>query len=126
MEIGGWDGSGEGERGDLSQRMHAGIGAAGALGKDALAHGAMDGIDQQTLDGGEAGLDLPAVKRCAVVRERELPVSHLLFCTVSRGSEFAFSGIRCRIVMTAQEDAARRSLATELPTGSERSDPSEN
>ena len=76
VQVGGGDGSGEREAGDLSESVDTGVGAAGALGKDTLAGGAVDGVGEQALDGGEVGLDLPSPVRGAIVGERELPVRH--------------------------------------------------
>ena len=76
MQVGGGDGGGKREAGDLGEGVDAGVGAAGALGKDALADGAVDGVGEQALDGGEVGLDLPSAEGGAVVGESELPVRH--------------------------------------------------
>ena len=56
--------------------VDAGVGAAGALGEDGFAGDAMDGVGERALDGGEVGLDLPAVVGGSVVGEDELPVRH--------------------------------------------------
>ena len=66
----------QGKAGNLTESVDAGIGAAGALGQDALAYGAMNGIGEQTLDGGQIGLNLPAMVRGSIVCEGELPVRH--------------------------------------------------
>ena len=76
VQVGGGDGRGEGEGGDLAESVDAGVGAARALRKDALADGAVDGVGEHTLDGGQAGLNLPSAEGGAVVGEGELPVSH--------------------------------------------------
>ena len=57
----GWGNRGEG--GDLREGVDAGVGAAGALGEDGFAGEVEDGFGERSLDGGEAGLYLPAVKR---------------------------------------------------------------
>jgi len=45
----------------------------------------VNGVSEGALDGGEIGLDLPAVVGCSVVGKNELPVGHGLIWTVSRG-----------------------------------------
>src|SRR6185437_549504 len=82
METVGGDGRGDGDTGNLGERVHAGIRATGALGQNALARDAMDGVSQRALYGSEAGLNLPAVIRRAVVREREFEVRHVPGCKV--------------------------------------------
>jgi hypothetical protein len=77
VEVGGGDGRGEGEAGDLGEGVDTGVGAAGALREDAFAGGAVDGVGECALDGGECGLDLPAAVGCAVVGEDELEVGHV-------------------------------------------------
>jgi len=84
LEIGCGNRRGERERGDLSERVYAGVGAARALRKYSLAYSAVDGVGEEPLHGGQAGLDLPSVEGRAIVGECELPVSHALLCTVSR------------------------------------------
>jgi hypothetical protein len=86
MEIGGGDRRGQGEGGDLGKGMDTGVGAAGALGEDALAGGVVDGLGEHALNGGQVGLHLPSVVGRSVVGEGELPVSHAVLWTVSRGS----------------------------------------
>ncbi len=61
MEVGGGDGYAEGEGGDLSEGVDAGIGAAGALRKDGVSGDVVDCPRESALDGGEVGLDLPTV-----------------------------------------------------------------
>ena len=61
----------EGEGGDLGEGVDAGVGAAGALREDGLAGDVVDGLGESALDGGKAGLDLPAVEGRAVVGEDE-------------------------------------------------------
>jgi hypothetical protein len=56
--------------------VDAGIGAAGALREDGFAGDVADGAGEGALDGGEVGLDLPAVVGGAVVGEDDLPVRH--------------------------------------------------
>jgi len=76
VKIGGRDRNSEGEGGDLSEGVDAGIGAAGALREDSLAGDAMDCACEGSLNGGEIGLDLPSVVGSSVVGEGELPVWH--------------------------------------------------
>ena len=84
VEIGGGDGDGEGEGGYLGEGVDAGVGASGALGEDGFAGDATDGLGKCALNGGESGLDLPAVVGSSVVGQSDLPVSHALLWTVSR------------------------------------------
>ena len=76
MEIGGGDGYGEGEGGDLCEGVDAGVGASRALGKNGFSSDAMDGFCEGALDSGEIGLDLPTVEWGSVVGEDELPMRH--------------------------------------------------
>ena len=73
LEVFGRDGCLQGKAGHLRQGMHAGVGAAGALGKRRFARDAAEGGLQFSLDGGLAGLNLPAAVIGAVVGEGELP-----------------------------------------------------
>jgi len=84
MKICGGNGDGERKGGDLSERVNAGVGAAGALGENGFAGDAMDGLDECALNGGKRGLGLPAVVGGSVVGEDCLPVRHGLLWTVSR------------------------------------------
>ncbi len=61
----------EGEGGDLGEGVDAGVGAAGALGEDGFSGDVVDGVGEGALDGGEIGLDLPAVEGGSVVGEDE-------------------------------------------------------
>jgi hypothetical protein len=85
MEVGGGDGDGEREGGDLGKGVDAGVGAAGALREDGLSGDALDGFGEGSLHGGEIGLDLPAVVGGSVVGESGFPVRHGDVRTVSRG-----------------------------------------
>ena len=76
QQIGGRDGGFEFEGGDLAERVHAGVGAAGALGENRLAGEVTEGCRERRLDGGQGGLDLPAVEGGAVVGEDEFPEGH--------------------------------------------------
>ena len=93
--------------------MDAGVGTAGALGQDAFADGAVDGVGEESLDGGQAGLDLPAVVRGAVVGEDELPVSHAVICTVSRVE----SPDACCLLVVKEELYAYRGWVSGLERG---------
>ena len=103
VEVGCGDGCSEGEGGDLGEGVDAGVGAAGALGEDAFAGDAVDGVGERALDGGQAGLDLPAVEGGAVVGEGELPVRHAyaLDGNTSRGRQWYSSCalVYCRVVI---------------------------
>ena len=77
VEVGGGDGGAEGEGGDLGEGVDAGVSAAGALGEDRLGGDVGDGAGEGSLDGGQAGLDLPAVEGCAVVDESGFEVHAL-------------------------------------------------
>ncbi len=76
MEVWAGNGGGDGEGGDLSEGVDAGIGAAGPLGQDGFSADVEDGLGERALHGREAGLDLPAVERGAVVSENGLPKDH--------------------------------------------------
>ena len=76
MQVGGWDGDVEGERGDLSQGMDAGVGAPGALREDGLSRDLEDGSGEGSLHGRQLRLNLPAVKRCPIVGKDCLPKLH--------------------------------------------------
>jgi len=67
--------------------VDAGVGAAGALGKDGFAGEVVEGLSEGPLDGREAGLDLPAVEAGAVVAEDEFPVGHRV---VVEGYQFGY------------------------------------
>src|SRR5262245_6521937 len=62
--------------GDLADRMHARIGAAGAMDRDALAAEGGDRLGQHALHGRSALLDLPAGERRAVVFDDQLVARH--------------------------------------------------
>ena len=86
-EIGGRDARLKGEAGDLGKRVHAGVGAAGALGQRRLADDAPESRLQFALDGGFAGLDLPAVEVGAVVGESQFPRLHFVATSVCGRSD---------------------------------------
>ena len=67
---------GEIEVTDLAERMHAGIGAAGAVHAHLLAAERLDRGRQHALHRGAVVLDLPADERPAVVFDRELVTGH--------------------------------------------------
>ena len=64
----------ENEAGHLGEGVDAGVSAAGALGKGALAGDAGEGVGERALDGRASGLDLPAVEGGPVVGEGQFPV----------------------------------------------------
>ena len=70
-EVGGGNGAGGLKGCDLGEGVNAGVGASGALGQELFSGEALDGFGESSLDGGLAGLDLPAVKGGAVVGEGE-------------------------------------------------------
>ena len=53
----------------LAERVHARVGAPGAVEANLLAGDLLQGVHQRALDGGNVGLDLPAVELAAVVGE---------------------------------------------------------
>ena len=79
VEVGGGNGDVEGEGGDLGEGVDSGVGAAGALGEDGLSGDAVDGVGEGSLNGGEVGLDLPAVEGGSVVAEDGFPDGHGCF-----------------------------------------------
>ena len=70
-DVGGGNGAGGVKGCDLGERVDAGIGASRALGQELFSGEALDGVGESSLDGGLAGLDLPAVEGGAVVGEGE-------------------------------------------------------
>src|ERR1035441_434579 len=62
---------------DLGQRMHAGVGAAGAMDADLLAADRLDRVLQRALHGWTVGLDLPAAVGRAVIFDDELVAGHV-------------------------------------------------
>ena len=62
---------------DLAARMHAGIGAAGALHQRLLARQRLDRRGERALHGELIGLDLPAAERRAVIFDGELVAGHI-------------------------------------------------
>ncbi len=78
VQVRGGNGGRESEAGDLREGVNAGVCAAGALGKNALAGDPGDGVGEVSLHGGESRLDLPAMQVGAVVAEDRLPERHLL------------------------------------------------
>jgi hypothetical protein len=60
----------------LPERMHAGVGAAGALHRRVFAAEICDGCLQDALHRGAVGLELPALKRRAVIFDRKLVAGH--------------------------------------------------
>ena len=89
LETIGRDGRLERKRSDLPESVNTGISPAGALRQHPLSDGTVNGIGERTLNGRKARLNLPAVECGAVVRERELPMRHLLICTVPRATPIA-------------------------------------
>ena len=61
---------------DLAERMHAGIGAAGALNPHLLAANALIAVIDRALHGRRVVLDLPAGKRRAVIFDDEFVAGH--------------------------------------------------
>ena len=76
MKIGGGDGGFDGKGGDLSESMDSGIGSSCSLWKDHFAGDVFDRLGERALHGGEAGLNLPAMKWCSIVGEDCLPKRH--------------------------------------------------
>lgn len=58
---------------NLALGVYSCIGAARSLRQDSFAHDVRNCFCQRALDGRLAGLDLPAVKICPIVGERQLP-----------------------------------------------------
>ena len=61
---------------DLPQRMHAGVGAPGAVDRDLLAAERLDGGRQHALHRRAVVLDLPADERPPVIFDGELVTGH--------------------------------------------------
>lgn len=68
------DGSLQAETCDLGESVDAGVGAAGTLRERGFSRDAAESCLELALDGGQAGLHLPALKGGAVVGQSELPV----------------------------------------------------
>ena len=62
---------------DLRQRMHAGVGAAGAMNTNLLAADRLDRVFQRALHRGAIVLDLPAAERRAVIFDGEFVAGHI-------------------------------------------------
>ena len=65
------------EMGDLSQRVHARVGASGSMRDDALAGNGEDRVLQDLLDRNAVFLALPAGERRSVIFEGELEAGHV-------------------------------------------------
>ena len=76
MEIGGGDGGFDGKRGYLAMGVDSGVGSSRPLWKDQFAGDVLDSLGECSLDGGKAGLNLPAVKWGSIVGEDCLPKRH--------------------------------------------------
>ncbi len=63
---------------DLPQRMHTGIGAAGAVNADMLAADRLDRLFKGALDRGAVFLNLPATERTAVIFDEQFIAGHQL------------------------------------------------
>lgn len=102
VEVEGGDGDVQREGGDLGEGVNSGVGAAGALGEHGFAGDVKDGLGQGALDGGEVGLDLPAVVGRAVVGEGGFPVGHGCFGryhgrAIRRGEAGRTTMMRCSL-----------------------------
>src|ERR1700686_2869028 len=109
---------------DLRQRMHAGVGAAGAVNADMLAADRLDRIFQRALHGRTIVLDLPAAERRAVIFDDEFVAGHQAsraggFSGVPRRNSSAFIGdlpARCssriRIAPSLQATVSRSSSSS--------------
>ena len=75
-EVGWGNGRGEGDAGNLSEGVDASVRAAGALRENGFSGDVAEGCGKGALDGGEVGLDLPAVEGGTVVGEGEFPALH--------------------------------------------------
>src|ERR1700688_4854045 len=105
----------------LPERMHAGIGAAGAVDANRFAADRLDRVFQRALHGSAIVLDLPAAEGAAVIFDEELVAGHQLsrsggFSGVPRRNSSAFIGrppARCssrmRMARLAQATARRSS-----------------
>src|SRR6476661_10644100 len=89
---------------DLRERMHAGVGAAGAINANLLAANRLDRVLQRALHRSAIVLDLPAAERRAVIFDDEFVAGHQVsraggFSGVPRKNSSAFIGClpaRCR------------------------------
>ena len=82
---------------DLRQRMHAGVGAAGAINANLLAADRLDRVLQRALHRSAIVLDLPAAERRAVIFDDQFVAGHQVnraggFSGVPRKNSSAFIG----------------------------------
>src|SRR3954453_22931189 len=63
---------------DLPQRVHAGIGAPGAMNANVFAANRLDRLFHRALDRGAVFLDLPAAERAAVIFDEQSISGHQL------------------------------------------------
>src|SRR4051794_28947143 len=63
---------------DLPPRVHAGIGAPGAMDADKLAADRLDCLLDRALDRGAVFLDLPAAERTAIIFDKQFIAGHQL------------------------------------------------
>jgi hypothetical protein len=91
---------------DLAEGVDSGVGAAGAVDGDALLSDFLEGVFEGALDGGDLGLELPAVEVGAVVGDGEFDVLHF----VARGlSHERQGGFRTSRVPILRRRATRQS-----------------
>jgi hypothetical protein len=76
VEIQGRDGGFERKGGNLGEGVDTRVGAARALGEDCFASDAVESLGEDSLNGGESWLDLPAIKGGAVVSKDGFPELH--------------------------------------------------
>ena len=79
---------------DLAEGVDSGVGAAGAVDGDALLGDFLEGVFEGALDGGDFGLELPAVEVGAVVGDGEFDVLHFRAGGLSHGRQGWLQGRR--------------------------------
>lgn len=97
-KVGDWDRAGGLEGCDLSESVDSGVGAARALRQELFSGEALDDSGERALDGGLAGLDLPAVEGGAIIGESEFESTHceVQGCIFRRESQ-SMSENECRL-----------------------------
>jgi len=76
LELGGGEGGVRFEMSDLAEGVDAGVGASGGVDGEVLGGEFAEDVNESALDGGLAGLDLPAAEVGAVVGEGEFDGAH--------------------------------------------------
>lgn len=98
VEVGRGDRGFEREGGHLAESVDSGVGAPRALGQDRLSGDVVDYVSEGSLNGGEVGLDLPAMEGGSVVAEDDFPGRHGRLLDGITGG-FGKSGMQCGSIL---------------------------